>query len=183
MPCNKIREQTVEEVQDAQMRAVMSEGYEAAVEAKAGALAPSPPGHRNFADARAMQPPLIVPPSTKPPPPEPQAAAKRPPPTLPGTLAPSPPGARMTGGAPQGPDFGGTLIPESTAGSVFTSYRGPVGPMGRSIRMLPAEASDRALKSFPRGAFDLLPESDPPILGVIGGVRGPGWFRKLHDEA
>ena len=54
--------------------------------------------------------------------------------------------------------------------------------MGRSIRMLPAEATDRALKTFPRGAFDHLPANDPPALRVIGGVKGPGWFRYLQTE-
>ena len=54
--------------------------------------------------------------------------------------------------------------------------------MGRSIRMLPAEATDRALKTFPRAAFDRLPANDPPALRVIGGVKGPGWFRHLQTE-
>ena len=54
--------------------------------------------------------------------------------------------------------------------------------MGRSIRMLAAEATDRDLKTFPRAAFERLPPDDPPALRVIGGVKEPGWFRFLHTE-
>ena len=49
--------------------------------------------------------------------------------------------------------------------------------------MRPAAPSDRALQTSPRGAFEYLPQSDPPILSVLGGVRGPGWFPKLRDES
>ena len=98
MPSNKIRNQTAEEVQDANMRAVMSQGYEAAVGAKAAALAPSPPGRR---EALAMSPPLKAPPPTaKRAPPVPHAAAKpqaKPPPPRPDTLVPSSPGAQAAG--------------------------------------------------------------------------------------
>ena len=54
--------------------------------------------------------------------------------------------------------------------------------MGRSVAMLPAGDKDRELRTFPRSAFDHLPPSDPPSLGVIGGVRGPGWFSRLQTE-
>ena len=178
---NKIRDQTAEEVQDANLRAGMTQGYEAVVKAKAAARAPSPPGRR---DALAMSPPLKAPPPTaKRSPPVPHAAAKpqgKPPPPRPDTLAPSPTGAQAAGA--RGPNFGGSYIPESTAGSVFTSYRVPVGLMGRSIRMLAAEATHRDLKTFPRAAFERLPPDDPPALRVIGGVKGPGWFRFLQTE-
>ena len=54
--------------------------------------------------------------------------------------------------------------------------------MGRSVAMLPAGDKDRELRTFPRAAFDYLPASDPPSLGVIGGQKGPGWFSGVQRE-
>ena len=67
---NNIRDQTEAEVQDAVLRAGMSQGGEAAVKAKAAARAPSPLGRR---DALAMPPPFkAIPPTAKRSPPVPQ---------------------------------------------------------------------------------------------------------------
>ena len=145
------------------------------MKAKAMARAPSPLGRR---DALAMPPPYTaIPASAKRLPP---MAKGKPPPPSPDTLVTSPPGVQAVGA--RGPDFGGSYTRESSAGFVFTSYRAPVGPMGRSVKMLAAEVSDRDLKTFPRTAFDRLPLTDPPALRVIGGVKGPGWFSRLQTE-
>ena len=47
---------------------------------------------------------------------------------------------------------------------------------GKSIMMRRAADKDRKLQSFPRAAFKHLPEEDSPILGVLAGPSGPGWF-------
>ena len=192
---NKTTEQTAALLADTAMRADCDIKWEeervkraSAVRAKASvaaaaALAPSPSGRSVSlsGDVRAMPPPVKAVPFGKPPPPDLQSAppikavpTSKPSPPSPSTLGPSPPGAQTAGGSTRGPDLGGALIPESTAGSVFNSYHVPVGQMGRSIQMRLAAASDRLLQTFPRGAFEYLPPTDPPILGVLGGVHGPG---------
>ena len=57
-----------------------------------------------------------------------------------------------------------------------------MGLLAKSVQMLPAGNADRELKTFPRAAFDFLPDSDPPSLRVIGGHKGPGWFSGLQRE-
>ena len=54
--------------------------------------------------------------------------------------------------------------------------------MAKSVQMQPAGIADRELKTFPRAAFEYLPDSDPPSLRVIGGHKGPGWFSGLQRE-
>ena len=153
--------------------------------AAAAALASSAPGRGSDS---SMPPPLKAPPYSKPPPPDLPSGppikavptSKLQPPT-PSTLGPSPSGVQDAGGRlyARGPDLGGALTPESSAGSAFTSYHMPVGPVGKSIAMKRAAGKDRPLQSFPRSAFQFLPDEDPPILRVLAGPDGPGWFPKL----
>ena len=144
--------------------------------AAAAALASSASGRGS---ASSMPPPLKAPPAGKPPPPDLQGSGRpikavptsKPHPPSPSTLGPSPsgvqePGARLYA---RGPHLGGAFIPESTAGSAFTAFHVPVGPVGKSIMMRRAADKDRKLQSFPRAAFKYLPEEDPPILGVLAG--------------
>ena len=155
--------------------------------AAAAALASSAPGRGS---ASSMPPPLKAPPYSKPPPPDLPSAppikavpTSKPQPPTPSALGPSPSSFQDAGGRFRGQDLGGTLIPESTAGSAFTSYHMPVGPVGKSIATKRAADKDRPLQTFPRSAFHFVPDEDPPILRVLAGPQGPGWFSKLwHAE-
>ena len=41
---------------------------------------------------------------------------------------------------------------------------------------------DRGLQHFPKAAFELLPESVPPMLDAITGPDGPGWYPNLINS-
>ena len=66
---------------------------------------------------------------------------------------------------------------------MFTSYHVSVGMMGRYIQMRLAAPSDRPLQTFPRGAFENLPPTDPPFSVCLEacmapvGSRGSGTIR------
>ena len=74
----------------------------------------------------------------------------------------------------RGPNLGGVLSPASVAPTVVTSLNPPVGGEGQSNCMRKWRPKDRDLQNFPKAAFELLPEHDPPILDTIAGAGGLG---------
>ena len=58
----------------------------------------------------------------------------------------------------------------------MTSFNPPVGGEGQSNCMRKCRKKDRDLQHFPKGAFELLPPQDLPILDTIAGADGPGWY-------
>ena len=81
----------------------------------------------------------------------------------------------------QGPSFGGSYTPESVAGCVFSTYRAPAGLLARSVRMCAADSAEREFRTFSRAAFSFFDDFDP-MLDIIGGHKGSGWFSNLQRE-
>ena len=93
------------------------------------------------------------------------------------------PGKGWSGPVPgkRGPNLGGVFLPASVAPTVITSFNPPVGGEGQSNCMRKCRKKDRDLQHFPKGAFELLPPRDPPILDTIAGADGPGWYPDLWN--
>ena len=80
-----------------------------------------------------------------------------------------------------GPILGGLYKPASVAPSTASAFHQPVGGEGQSNRMCRCRDKDRGLLNFPKAAFELLAEDDPPQVDSLG-PEGPGWYPKLFNS-
>ena len=77
--------------------------------------------------------------------------------------------------------LGGLYKPASVAPSTASAFHQPVGAEGQSNRMCRCRDKDRGLLNFPKAAFELLAEDDPPQVDSLG-PDGPGWYPKLFNS-
>ena len=98
------------------------------------------------------------------------------------TLGAGDPGRVWDGPLPgtPGPILGGVCKAASLAPTTSTSFHQPVRGKGQSNRMCMCRPKDRGLQHFPKAAYELLPESDPPM--AITGPDGLGWYPNLFNS-